>query len=199
MKKIYFLFILVTVLFFCCSCSKDTTSQNGSNSDDKYTDTYVMPIEIYAYMDLDELNDEEKTYLFQQVTLTLQAAESDNSLTKGLYDDVSQTVSLTFNVNQKKSYVSKLKNYLNFDSATMFSNGEYRLEHYSDDSKYMRVSVLDKTTFSKCKSSFKMAASNLIQLQILFGTSYEDTSVTAEIIYSDGTIEEQVLTWKDIY
>ena len=199
MKKLFVLPFLITIIIMFAGCSNLKKTRNNNSNDDNYTETYDIPVEIYTYTDLDELDDEGRTDFSQQLLLTFQASESDKSLTKGIYNGDSRLVSLTFDVNQKKSYISSLKEFLNSDPATMYSGGEYKLEHYSDDSKYITICVSDKETFNRYFSSFQMEISSLIQLQILSGTNYEDTSVTAKIIYRDGTIEEQVLTWKDIY
>lgn len=85
------------------------------------------------------------------------------------------------------------------DSATLFSDGEYKLLQYSEDTKIIKIKTTDKETFEKYRDSFEMSVDIMLQLQILDGVSYEDAVVTAEITYDNGVYIEQTLTWKDIY
>lgn len=191
MKKQRIIIFVILVSIFCCGCSKSGKTAN--------TKTYVMPVELYMLTDLDTLDDSDKSVFNQQVVLNLQASEHDGSLTSGQYDDKSGLISLTFNDDQKNNYISSLIYFLKSDSATMYSNGEYKLLQYSDDSKIIKIETLDKEAFEKYQTSFDMSVDILIQLQILMGATYDDAMVKAEITYNNGTYEELTLTWKDIY
>jgi len=194
MKKQSSIILILLCIFLCCSCSKSRKDNSDAN-----IETYVIPVEIYAYQDLEELDETDKKNFELKVAYTLQSSESDKSLTKGIYDDKSKLVYLTFNDEQKKSYVATLKELIEENPATMYSSDEFKLENYSGDAMNIRIRVSDKSTFEKYHRSFNGVIDSLIQLQIIYGISYEDAIVTAEIIYNDGTTENQTLHWSDIY
>lgn len=197
MKRQHIILVTMLICFFCCGCSKYDDAPEKENEAE--TKTYVMPIELYTFTDTDELDDSDKLFFNQQILQNIRASQDDESLKNGQYDEETGLISLSFDASQKDSYISSLKYYLQSDSATLFSDGEYKLLQYSEDTKIIKIKTTDNETFEKYWDSFEMSVDIMLQLQILDGVSYEDAVVTAEITYDNGTYIEQTLTWKDIY
>lgn len=119
------------------------------------TKTYVMPIELYTFTDTDELDDSDKLFFNQQIMQNIRASQDDGSLKNGQYDEESGLISLSFDASQKDSYISSLKYYLQSDSAMLFSDGEYKLLQYSEDTKIIKIKTTDNETYYASASDFR--------------------------------------------